>query len=268
MRAQVIVGAARRAANLGVGELAQASARRAEITQSMVGLVPITSAGPVQVFCASSSSLENLRLRVLIEGRSPSSASTTPTSLLDVFANPRHFRDQSLTGLLVEIVGEFGTGALPRDLGAKELAKRVIESHLKEAPLSKEGGEKINALVESFGLPAYQESMQNQSLAHGAKLLGGHGYEFEAEGLGRPRGLLLEAISLAQVGGYLTDWLKENRGGEEGKRIEAIAQLQVVIEMILGKESDWLNLSRNEQAWTHNGRYLTAEDIFWHQLNR
>ena len=178
---------------------------------------------------ASSSNSENLRLTALIEGRHGKTRSKAPSSLLEVFINPCRFREQSLLGLLVEVVGALGFTEISKEFDAKELAKRVIESHLKEAPLSKEGLSKLAATVESFGLPAYLESMQKQSIVHGTKLLGELGYEFEANGLSRPRGFLLEVISLAQVGRRLSDWLKEGREAKEAEKNAAtigIAELK------------------------------------------
>ena len=243
-----------RALNIGVAQLAQASARSAEITPSMAGILPLILAGPVQVSCASSSSLENLRLRALIEGRSVSTTSTTPTSLLEVFVNPICYRQQSLAGFLAEVSGE--------------LCKK-IETELKDRPLSPNGEHKLTVELINLKRENNKKVMQEKSTPFGWEFVKGLGYVFEPEYItDKPREFLIGVIGLANVGKRLCDWLGEGRG--DGERIEAIVQLQVVAEMILEKEAEWDKFRRSivKWLWGAAGRAITASEcktIYWEE---
>ena len=133
--------------NIGVGELAQASARSAKITQAGMHGMSVCTFDPAQVSYASRSGSTDLILRALIEGRSVSQASSTPTSLLEVFRNPDRYRDQSLTGLLTEIAGRL---------------QLTVETDLKQRPLTSAGLESLKGKIESLGLPANKEAIQMQ----------------------------------------------------------------------------------------------------------
>ncbi len=187
-------------------------------------------------------------LNSLIQGRSPSMASATPSSLLDVFQNPWRFREHSLTGLLSEVASQL-TGS--------------VESHLKRVPLEEEGKGLLASKLINLNMESNREVMQEISNNYGTRLLNDLGYEFEKkEDLGPVREFMLEVISLAEVGRRLCEWLEGNEGKiTEDKRVGAIAELQVVVEMILERDDVWKVLQREEDNWNQKVIYYTAEDI-------
>jgi uncharacterized protein YjbI with pentapeptide repeats len=199
-----------------------------------------------QSSCASSSSSENLRLRALIEGRSVSSVSTSPKSLLEVFRNPYRYKDQSLAGLLSDVAGA--------------LVERV-EKDLKQRPLTKEGEVALTVELMNLGLENNKEAIQKASSRVGWELMKALGYVFEQDYIpSEPAAFLVGIIGLAQVGRKLSDWLTQGRSEEE--RIKALSQLQVIAEMILGKESEWDQLrgDKNEGRWFANRRAFTVDE--------
>jgi uncharacterized protein YjbI with pentapeptide repeats len=214
----------------------------------MAGFVPMIYPGPVQVSCASSSGSPDLILRSLIEGRSVSSVSTSPTSLLEVFRKPYRYKDQSLAGLLSDVAGA--------------LVERV-ETELEGRPLSEEGLASFERKQNSYTTHQPNlERMQEFSIPFGMELLTKLGYEFEEKDLDKPRAFILGAISLAEVGRKYCDWLSESKMADiESLRVEKLAILMAIAEMIIKKEAGWVELRSEPEAWELKGTYVTASDI-------
>ncbi len=195
-----------------------------------------------------SSSSSNLLLDALIQGRSPTKASETPNSLLEVFHDPWRFRNQSLAQLLSDIVGRLIEN---------------MESHLEEMPLDENGKGLLDKELINYRERENEKRIQDHSINYGINLLKGLGYEVKKKkDLGPIRELLLEVISLAEIGRRLCDWLEKIGGKiDEDKRVVDLAHFQVVLDLILEKGSKWDKLRREESSWSSEGRYCTAGDI-------
>ncbi len=195
----------------------------------------------------SSLSQANLVLNALIEGRKVESTSKTPGSVLEVFRNPQHFRYQNLTGLLTEI---------------SERLQNEVHEELEARPLGNSSLQKLKNSIESFGLPEYRYSMCKKSIEHGEKFLEELGFFIKAEELDSPRTLLLEVLSLAQVGRLLTEWIKESEVAKvEEERVVGLAQLQIIAEMILERDAKWVELKDRDEEWRAVHMNLTAIGI-------
>ncbi len=194
---------------------------------------------------AATLSSSNLILHALIQGRSPTKNLTTPSSLLDIFRNPWRFKDQSLVGLLSDVGGQ--------------LLNR-IEMELEQRPLSQEGTRELKRKVESFGHSIYKQAMARESIVYGLRFLNTLGFKFDLQFLEKPRAFLLEIISMAEVGRKLSDWLEDGKRTED-ERIVALAQIQILSEMIVEKQNEWKSLQEEEDAWWEVGPYMIASQI-------
>ncbi len=200
---------------------------------------------------ASSSSPLGLLFDGLIGGRSPV-PKTAPSSLLDLFRSPYRYRTQSITGLLTEIIEKLSSHR-HRDL--------------ERSPLT-EAWEKKLENDYFFGLSRGQsrDRILTKSLIYGREFLKGKGYEFEDEKLDKPRALILELISLAQVGRRLCehlDKLEKITKTEKARktRVKALVELGAIIEMMIDKGSMWERIVTEEGERSFWDKYTTVDEI-------
>jgi uncharacterized protein YjbI with pentapeptide repeats len=202
----------------------------------------------IQTSHNSSSDSANLILKAIIgiEGEDIRGGVQGPKSIWEVIHTPIKFKDQPVANLLTQ---------------AAQRMHEKIKLELKSRPLSANGEIEYEKRIQSWHIHAKPEIIK-LCASIGEKLFEeqGHYRYLEKVQDDKPRLLLFEAISLIEVGRI--QWSGLDKMGmeiSEERRVEALAQMEILSEMILERAARWSDLLQREEAW----RNLSIDEMKW-----